>query len=105
MAFLDTPTELFSTYTNTSTDFTISFTDFDDLDSTTGDAAGGDSRKILYAIAKEAYEWFDGLPEADQPTKMDIRQSSRSDNDTGETITTYSFEFRTTATGVAVSNE
>jgi hypothetical protein len=101
--------EVFANYSATGTDFTIPFSDFPDLDATEGDATPsgtGDSRKFLYGFVKAVYDsWFDGLADADKPSKMDIRQSSRSDNDTGETITTFSFEFRTTATSVEVSNE
>lgn len=81
MAFDDTPTAAFSGYTSDGTNLTIPL-------ATLGIMAGkahtttGDSREIIYKLAKHIYEWYFALASVDKPTKMRITRAT-SENSTG----------------------
>ena len=97
MAFVDTPTLLWPSYTSNGTNITIPIAALDGLTAAEAHTATGDWRSIMLAIISTAYRYYDSLDAADKPTALTMSQPTISAVSTGSFAGTfrtgYSFSF------------
>jgi hypothetical protein len=104
MAFNPAPTEVIASWAEDGTTVSFDLADVTELDAAEADAMTGDSRRILFALMEQYYNWWVGMVDADKPTKMSFSKNSSLQND-GTYRNTYSLAFTTEVTGQEVANE
>lgn len=75
MAFSALPTDVIAGWSEDGTDVTFPIADVAALDVDEADAVSGDSRRVLFALVEQWYNWYVGLATADRPEKMTISKS------------------------------
>jgi hypothetical protein len=94
MAFSSVPTLIFgSTFTSTSTNFTVPLSAFAELTSAEVNASTGDSRKIIYGMLKAFYAYYNSLAAGDRPGKMVLSKTSSGLNENNEFTVNYGSQF------------
>lgn len=104
MAFNAAPTEVIASWAEDGTTVSFDLADVAALDAAESDASTGDSRRILFALLEQYYNWWFGLATADRPTKMTFSKSSSLQSD-GAYRNTYTVTFYTEVTGQEVADE
>jgi hypothetical protein len=104
MAFSALPTDVIAGWSNDGTDVTFPIASVDQLDAAESDAVTGDSRRILFALMEQYYQWYVALPVADRPGQMTISKSSQLQSD-GTFKNTYSTVFYCAVTDQEVVDE
>lgn len=62
------------------------------------DPTTGDARKIYFALCEQAYNWFNNLPKADRPKKLNITRAVNIARD-GTVTNSYTLRFTLTPPG------
>lgn len=91
MAYAETPADLFPSMSEDGTNLTIPIAGIPQLTAAEADAATGDARKLVYALLHRIHAWYDGLADADKPTKITVTKSGPSTLN-GVTKTTFVVE-------------
>jgi hypothetical protein len=103
------PTVFFGTsYSSNGTALSIPIAAFPELSSAEASAttgAGGDSRKVIFALLHRIHSVFNGLATANRPTKMTVSRTIGAINANNEFTTSFTFSFNLEATGVDVAAE
>jgi hypothetical protein len=109
MAFVDTPTLLWPSYSSDGTNITIPIAAIDGLTAAEADATTGDWRSIMLSLISTAHRYYDGLDTADKPTAFVASdptvQSVTSGSFAGSYRTTYTFTLMTTFATPDMSDE
>lgn len=105
MAFTETPTGWFPSWSEDGTNITVPLASFSGLTAAHADAAGGDIREIIYAILETCWAKFEGLAAAARPTMMIIKKDSSSNEIDSSVTHKYTFEFVTLDTDQSVGPE
>ena len=92
MAFVDTPTLLWPSYSSNGTNITIPIAALDGLTAAEADTTTGDWRSIMLSIISTAYRYYDSLATEDKPTALTMAQPTISAITSG----TFAGTFRTT---------
>jgi len=105
MAFDPLPTALFPGLSNGTNTVIFSTADaagdksLPELSDAEANAVTGDSRKIIYALCEQAYQWYLALAAADRPGRVNIFRASQVDETTGLITKFYTFQITTESTG------
>lgn len=103
MAYDDVPTDLFSGMSEDGTTLSIPIASIPQLTAAEADATTGDARKIVYAILRQVFDYYDGLATADKPARMTVtRQKAYSG---GTDTETFIVAFQTDVSGIDVADE
>ena len=100
MAFVDTPTLLWPSYTSDGTNITIPIAAIDGLTDAEAHTTTGDWRSIMLALIATAHRYYDTLATADKPLAFVANdptvQSVTSGSFAGSYRTTYTFTIMAT---------
>ena len=104
MAFSALPTDVIASWSEDGTDVTFPIASVTQLDVDEADGVTGDSRRILFALIEQWYQWYVALPVADRPSQMTISKSSSLQSD-GTFKNTYTTVFYCAVTDQEVIDE
>lgn len=83
-----TPSDVIADWTENGTTVSFPIASVPELDAAEADAATGDARKVIYALAEQFYQWYLALG-VDRPDKLAVTRSSQLDETTGAVLRTY----------------
>ena len=105
MAFDPTPTQWLPSWSSDGTNVTFALADLSaTLEAAEADPATGDWRDILFSLIAHSYEYVEGLPAADRPSRVTITRATSQIN-AGTLRRSFTFVFETEVTGEDVTSE
>jgi len=103
--FSEVPTDWIANWSEDGTNISVPLTDFPELTAAEADAATGDIRKIMFAIAHKFYDAWNDTVLADRPNRMTLNKSISTNVDTGIATNTFTCRFENEITGQDVADE
>jgi len=111
MAFNPDPIEMFPNASNGTNTLILNTADHADpslpeVSTAEAHVSDGDSRKVLYGLLAQAFDWYNGLATADRPAQLQIFRSTGAPNDiTGNITRTFTVRFVLSTGDLEVADE
>jgi len=103
--FNPAPTTFIASWSEDGTNVSFPIASVPELTAAEADAVTGDLRKIALALCDNAFEKYNALATGDKPNRMVMRKNTSTNDATGVTTRTYTFEFQLASSPPEVAAE